>query len=44
VRFRPTGAAAILRRNVLIYGVGGIIMPFIFIKLIDLILTVTGAY
>ena len=44
VRFRPTGAAAILRRNVLIYGVGGIIMPFIFIKVIDLILTVTGAY
>ncbi len=44
VRFRPTGAAAILRRNVFIYGVGGIIMPFIFIKLIDLILTATGAY
>jgi potassium-transporting ATPase ATP-binding subunit len=44
VRFRPSGAAAILRRNVFIYGIGGIIMPFIFIKLIDLILTVTGAY
>jgi K+-transporting ATPase ATPase B chain len=44
VRFRPSGAAAILRRNVFIYGVGGIIMPFIFIKLIDLILTATGAY
>jgi potassium-transporting ATPase ATP-binding subunit len=44
VRFRPTGAAAILRRNVFIYGVGGIIAPFIFIKLIDLILTATGAY
>jgi high-affinity K+ transport system ATPase subunit B len=29
---------------VFIYGVGGIIMPFIFIKLIDLILTATGAY
>ena len=42
VRFRPSGAAAILRRNVFIYGVGGIIAPFIFIKLIDLILTVTG--
>ena len=41
VRFRPSGAAAILRRNVLIYGVGGIIVPFIFIKLIDLILTAT---
>ena len=44
MRFRPSGAAAILRRNVFIYGVGGIIMPFIFIKLIDLILTATGAY
>ena len=44
VKFRPSGAAAILRRNVFIYGVGGIIMPFIFIKLIDLILTATGAY
>jgi potassium-transporting ATPase ATP-binding subunit len=44
VRFRPSGAAAILRRNVFIYGVGGIVAPFIFIKLIDLILTATGAY
>ncbi len=44
VRFRPSGAAAILRRNVFIYGLGGIIAPFIFIKIIDLILTVTGAY
>jgi potassium-transporting ATPase ATP-binding subunit len=44
VRFRPSGAAAILRRNVFIYGVGGIIAPFIFIKVIDLILTATGAY
>ena len=44
VRFRPSGAAAILRRNVLIFGVGGIIVPFIFIKLIDLILTATGAF
>jgi hypothetical protein len=37
-------AAAIFRRNVFIYGVGGIIAPFIFIKLIDLILTATGAF
>jgi K+-transporting ATPase ATPase B chain len=44
VRFRPSGAAAILRRNVWIYGVGGIIAPFIFIKLIDLVLTATGAF
>jgi potassium-transporting ATPase ATP-binding subunit len=39
VRFRPIGAAAILRRNLLIYGVGGIIVPFIGIKLIDLAVT-----
>jgi K+-transporting ATPase ATPase B chain len=44
VRFRPTGAAAILRRNVFIYGFGGIIAPFVFIKLIDLILTATGVF
>jgi potassium-transporting ATPase ATP-binding subunit len=44
VRFRPTGAAAILRRNVFIYGFGGIVAPFIFIKLIDLILTATGVF
>jgi K+-transporting ATPase ATPase B chain len=44
VRFRPSNAGAILRRNVLIYGVGGVIAPFIFIKLIDLILTATGAF
>src|SRR5579864_5963777 len=36
VRFRAIGAAALLRRNLLIYGVGGIIAPFIGIKLIDL--------
>jgi potassium-transporting ATPase ATP-binding subunit len=44
VRFRPTGAAAILRRNVWIYGVGGIVAPFICIKIIDLILTATGVF
>ena len=37
VRFRPVGAAKILQRNLLIYGVGGIIIPFLGIKLIDLI-------
>ena len=36
VRFRPLGASKILRRNLLIYGVGGIIVPFIGIKLIDI--------
>ncbi len=44
VRFRAMNATAILRRNVFIYGIGGIIAPFIFIKLIDLILTATGGY
>ena len=40
VRYRPRGASAVLRENVLIYGVGGIIAPFIGIKLIDMILAV----
>ena len=42
VRYRPTGAASILRRNLLIYGVGGLIVPFIGIKLIDLAVTAIG--
>jgi K+-transporting ATPase ATPase B chain len=37
VRYRPIGATALLRRNLLIYGLGGVILPFIGIKLIDLI-------
>jgi K+-transporting ATPase ATPase B chain len=44
VRFRPSGATAILRRNVLVYGIGGLIVPFVFIKLIDLVLTATGVF
>ncbi len=44
VKFRAAGSAAILRRNVWIYGVGGIIAPFIGIKLIDLILVALHAY
>jgi len=36
VRYRPIGAAALLRRNLLIYGLGGIVLPFIGIKTIDL--------
>ncbi len=39
VRYRPLGAAALLRNNLLIYGLGGLIIPFIGIKLIDVILT-----
>jgi K+-transporting ATPase ATPase B chain len=42
VRYRPVGAAAVLKRNLWIYGVGGIIVPFIGIKIIDLILVVFG--
>jgi K+-transporting ATPase ATPase B chain len=44
VRFRPSNAAAILRRNVFVYGVGGVAVPFVFIKLIDLFLTAVHWY
>ena len=37
VAYRPVGAAALLRRNLLVYGVGGLILPFIGIKAIDVI-------
>jgi len=39
VRYRPVGAAALLRQNLLVYGVGGVIAPFIGIKLIDILIT-----
>jgi potassium-transporting ATPase ATP-binding subunit len=42
VRYRALGAASVLRRNLLIYGLGGILMPFPFIKLIDMIITASG--
>jgi potassium-transporting ATPase ATP-binding subunit len=42
VAYRPIGAAAILRRNLLIYGLGGIAIPFIGIKLIDMFVTAVG--
>jgi len=38
VKYRPLGAAVVLRRNLLVYGLGGIIVPFIGIKIIDLVL------
>jgi K+-transporting ATPase ATPase B chain len=38
VRYRPSSASAMLRRNLLVYGVGGLIVPFIGIKAIDLII------
>jgi len=42
VRFRPIGAGALLSRNLLIYGLGGIVVPFIGIKVIDIIVTAIG--
>ncbi|MCK6442501.1 potassium-transporting ATPase subunit KdpB [Elstera cyanobacteriorum] len=42
VTYRPQGAAALLRRNLLIYGLGGLIVPFIGIKLIDLAVSALG--
>ena len=44
VKFRPQDGAAILRRNGLIYGIGGLAAPFIFIKLIDLVVTAIGLH
>ena len=42
VPYRPVGAAALLRRNLLVYGLGGLVAPFIGIKLIDLIVAMLG--
>ena len=42
VKYRPIGAATLLRQNLAIYGLGGVIVPFIGIKLIDLFITATG--
>ncbi len=42
VQYRPVGASAVLVRNLLIYGVGGIIVPFVGIKLIDMLITAVG--
>jgi K+-transporting ATPase ATPase B chain len=42
VKYRPLGAAVLLRRNLLIYGLGGVIVPFIGIKLIDLLIALAG--
>jgi len=39
VRYRPVGAAALLRQNLLIYGLGGVVAPFIGIKVIDMLIT-----
>ncbi|HZZ30888.1 MAG TPA: potassium-transporting ATPase subunit KdpB [Phenylobacterium sp.] len=42
VRYRPIGASKLLQRNLLIYGLGGVVAPFIGIKIVDLIITATG--
>jgi len=42
IKYRPLGAAVVLRRNLLIYGFGGIVIPFIGIKMIDVIVTLFG--
>ncbi len=42
VRYRPLGAATVLRRNLLVYGLGGLAVPFLGIKLIDLALSAAG--
>jgi K+-transporting ATPase ATPase B chain len=39
VRYRPIGAEGLLRRNLLIYGLGGMVVPFVGIKVIDLLLS-----
>jgi K+-transporting ATPase ATPase B chain len=41
VAYKPIGASALLRRNLLVYGVGGLIAPFIGIKLIDMLISIT---
>jgi K+-transporting ATPase ATPase B chain len=42
VKYRPIGAEVLLRNNLLIYGVGGVIVPFVGIKLIDMVLAIFG--
>ena len=42
VTYRPVGAASVLRRNLLIYGVGGLLVPFVAIKIIDMAVSAIG--
>jgi K+-transporting ATPase ATPase B chain len=42
VRYRPMGAAQLLRNNLLVYGLGGLVVPFLGIKAIDVLLSVVG--
>ena len=43
MKYRAAPAADLLRRNLLIYGLGGVVVPFIGIKIIDLVLVALGA-
>jgi potassium-transporting ATPase ATP-binding subunit len=42
IAYRPLGAEALLRRNMLVYGLGGVVLPFVGIKVIDMLLVATG--
>jgi K+-transporting ATPase ATPase B chain len=42
VSYKPLGAAAVLRHNMLVYGVGGVVLPFVGIKAIDLLIAAAG--
>jgi K+-transporting ATPase ATPase B chain len=42
VRYQPLGASALLSRNVVVYGLGGVLCPFLGIKFIDVLLTFVG--
>jgi K+-transporting ATPase ATPase B chain len=42
VKYRPIGAARLLSRNLMLYGFGGVIVPFVGIKLVDIVITALG--
>jgi K+-transporting ATPase ATPase B chain len=42
VKYRPIGASKLLQRNLLIYGLGGLVAPFIGIKIVDILITAIG--
>jgi K+-transporting ATPase ATPase B chain len=44
VRYKPASASQILQRNLLVYGVGGVILPFVGIKLIDLVVALIPGF
>ena len=42
VEYRPVGADALLRRNLLVWGLGGVVVPFVGIKIIDIVIVALG--